>query len=179
MALGNEVMLGWRVKDFCKVFGIKMLTKHEWSEGEKSFEFKEAVETLLPKTAFDTAHKNALVKSGIAKNLRKPSEYPFNADDRYVEGDTSKGKRTFALLSMEVAGDEIELGDRYPDDFIVGISISGRYVPTYLDWRDPNGTLDTVSLDEMAKEIRIIRREIEKAEPRFKTAKFYVKMKFY
>jgi len=178
LAYGNEVIIGWRIKEFCKLFGLKMPTKKEWEE--EDFEFKEKVANMLSASKLANAHTTALVLVGIAKNLRKPSSYPWNDNsDRYVEGDTSKGVRIFSFISMEVVGDEPEIGDEYPDDFVVGIPISGRYVPTYLDWKDENGTLETISLDEMQGEIQTIRNEIEKVEPLFKTAKIYVKMRFY
>jgi hypothetical protein len=76
-------------------------------------------------------------------------------------------------------GDEGEIGDIYPDTFVVGVSISSRYVPTYLDWQDENGTLDTVCIEDQSRNIKIIKDELAKIEPRFKTAKLFVKLCFY
>ena len=173
MPSDNEVLLGWPLEEFCKVFGLRMPTAKERTDFDGWEAFETSVANLIPKDKLLKAQAKALVNSKIAKNLRK------SAEQDYLDGDTSMGVRTFAPLRLEIFGDEVELGDEYPDTFLVGISISGRYFPTYLDWRDPNGTLTNICLEEMQPEIQAIRGEIERLEPKFKTAKVYVKLKWY
>ena len=178
MAFGNEVILGWSVEEFCKVFGLKMPKNSDFEDGSDYQKFEEAVSNLIDESKLEQAHKAALIKSKIVTNLKKPTQYPYD-DGRHTEGTTKKGQRIFAHLSLEITGDEGELGDIYPDTFVVGISISSRYVPTYLDWQDENGTIDTICIDDQSKLIKIIKDELEKIEPKFKTAKLFVKLCFY
>ena len=178
MPSDNEIMLGWPLEEFCKLFNLKMPTLKEREDEDVWEAFERAVANLIAKDKLLLAQANALMKSKIAKNLRKPTEPPWNEGD-YIEGDTSKGTRTFASLGIEIIGDESEIGDEYPCDFLVGIAISGRYVPTYLDWRDPCGTMNNISFEAMQPEILVIRKEIERLEPRFKTAKTHVKLRWY
>lgn len=152
MPFDNEIILGWPLKEFCKRFGFKMPTPNERGDEDRWEAFEESVTNLISRDKLLSAQTNALVKSNIAKNLRKSTKYPWN-EGAYIEGDTSKGTRTFAPLGIEIIGDENEIGDEYPRDFLVGIAISGRYIPTYLDWRDPNGTINNISLEDMQLEI--------------------------
>jgi len=168
-----EIVLGWKLTEFCKLWKVNEPIGIEdyWDN------FQENVHKLIDGKKLLQVHINALKRANIITSYRMRTTDTYFTD--YIEGITSLGNRTFCPISLASYGDEDEIGDEYPDNFIVGISISGRYVPTYLDWKNEHGTLYSVSLEEMQPLIDIIKDEITKVEPLFKQAKTFIKMMWY
>jgi len=173
MAYGNEVILGFSLNQYCKLIGKKIPSINEF-ENDQYINDTSVLEKLLPQVSISNllqAQENALIKAGICKGGKW--------GDRYFNAKTPKGIREFAPLSLEIIGDTDEIGDEYPDDFVVGISISGRYFPTYLDWKDEHGTIETIGINDIGKLVSIIKDEIVKVIPMFKDSQLFIKMRHY
>jgi hypothetical protein len=100
-------------------------------------------------------------------------------DDRHVIAETPLGEREFARFTVELFYDWSEMNER-PEDTTFGIALSGRYFPTFLDWKDPSGTLWPVRLDQATlHQIAIARAAIEKRLPIFADAHLAVIERHY
>lgn len=57
----------------------------------------------------------------------------------HVTAETPAGRREFRVFSLELSGDTINVGDPWPDGYILGVTLATRYHPTWMDWRDERG----------------------------------------
>ena len=177
MAYGMEVVLGWprssfkEIQKYSKDFGVEQIpvTEKQWN---RLLEGEGASSIFHRHPDLETIHKNVL-----------DSVFPLSApataaSNRHLVKDTPLGKREFATFVFEMFLDE-EINDD-PDQAVFGISLSGRYYPTFLDWKDPSGSLDVLILDEDSMQmVETARRYIVEKFPIFQTAKVCVVMRHY
>lgn len=157
MAYGIELILGFPFE--------------KWGDIPKSFiKFEESVCAI---DLLHEAHKKACAEMGF----KFIGRWKTNPDyDVYV---TPLGDRITAPFRLEKHLDESEMCET-EKEAVIGISVSGRYFPTFLDWRDPHGTLYNIVFDdEMKKDMAIARKHIVEALPIMEKAVWIVKQKHY
>ncbi len=102
----------------------------------------------------------------------------------YIQAHTPQGPREFSPFGLALYGDEDEMGDVWPNDFVVGVKVSGRYFPTWLDWQDPHGGgqmaytcfVDDPAMREMMAEAKAA---ISHVVPEFEGGVWVIKMIHY
>ena len=179
MAYGTELWLGWGGGP------------ERWGNiaKELQLEFEEPLEELGPNSYLDIetwpedsaaalkeAHRLSLEAAGFTR-LSKPSVARRVVD--YPCYRTPVGEREFSPFAIDVLCDPGELGMELKDA-VLGVALSGRYFPTYLDWRDAHGTLDFCELNEATmKMIGYARLHIEHVLPVFKSANLVIVTQHY
>lgn len=102
-----------------------------------------------------------------------------NPKSRYVNVETPLGEREFASFTIELLLDPHEMGEDI-NCAVFGVSISGRYFPTFADWKSPHGTLYPLSFNEDIKKcMEISAKHISEEFPIFKEANWIVKEIWY
>lgn len=119
-----------------------------------------------------TAHHDACVVAGWTVH----EDDELYESDSQVAVDTDVGRREMYPFVLEVFYDPHEIGD-LPKHAKVGVAISGRYQPTFLDYQDENGTLMDVPID--LNLVMIARDAIAAHLPIFKDAKLMIVEKHY
>lgn len=126
----------------------------------------------LQNKALQEAHAAACAEMGW--ELIKPM------DHLYITYELPFGKQELAPFALEYCYDREEMGDD-EEDAVFGVAVTGRYRPTFVDWREPHGgsgnavVLDTRTLTEM----EIAKKHIVAALPEFADAVWIVKQKHY
>jgi hypothetical protein len=120
-------------------------------------------------TKLDSAFRLCLANAGFSV---------VSDTDRYIKVSTPKGQREMTGFSFEISYDPHEVGD--DDDTVTfGIHMSGRYFPTYVDWRDSSGGLWEVNLRDAMDMINFAQGTISSEFPVFLTAGVHLKDIFY
>lgn len=172
MATGIELVLGWKHKEAPYAeLGVEPfeLDDDETHPGnaEPSDKFAALGDVLVD------AHMNLLPKLVLAAGIE------YRAGDGLIEAMTPSGLREFNPLSFEFFYDPDEMGDD-EDTAVFGIAVTGRYVPTLLDWENENGTLSPLWLNnEMLLRMSIIKAELVKVIPTLEDAEFVVIERHY
>ena len=178
MAYGNEVVLGWGLNEYAHVgavLGVKLPRSaypDEWKEDVETGEIVSIQAELDGR--LDAAHLAALAGAGFTMSMAsRPSI------GRYTRAQTPCGTRSFRPFVFELFYDVGEMDDT-PETSTFGVALSGRYFPTFLDWKDEHGTLYPVRFDaEMNRLIQIARHHIEAEFPIFSTASIIVVGRHY
>ncbi len=169
MAYGSELMFGLQQPSW-KLLGLQLPTLEEgYVEPDyDKFEvaFKPFQKSLLK------AHHYALLELGFTKSKKlRRSSYPCYK--------TPLGLRKFSPWRLELYYDTQELGEK-PENATIAVAISGRYIPTFVDWQDECGTLWPVVFDSnMRKMMKIAKHFILKAVPFLQKAVWIVKEQHY
>ncbi len=167
MAYGNEVWLALvgedKILPALKTLGIDC-PPFPSRDGDDFDEWVEDLENNLMglplQEKLKQLHKESLAKLGFTD--LKPGRGLSNG---YLEGITPLGKREFEPFELRFHWDPHEMNEE-PEHALLGVALSGRYVPTYLDWRDPNGTLWPVIFnEEMLRDIHIVRFQLDHLIP--------------
>lgn len=169
MAISYEIVLGFTAKDFDNV--EKILGTNFRFDDERAYNryFEDNMEKLnIFCSDLDMSHIKTLKEIGFE---------PINEKEFVFE--TPLGVREFSPFRIETYFDATDIGDKY-EDIVIGVSLSGRYRPTLLDWPNKNGSLNTMVIDEKATSIiEIAKRNISEKIPIFKSAKIIVKLRYY
>jgi hypothetical protein len=178
MATGNEIWFGYTYPEYHEkapadaprvpwplpTDGSEDGHREEWID--QFDEFCKAVDPHL-KEAWLAAVKELGWPTPVPKR-GKGNEGYFTI---HVEG----GKRDFTAFSLyRQIGGEMEFD--FPD-VPIGVPLSSRYFPTFLDWRDPSGTLPNplvIWTPEMARMIDVATRHIVTAVPWLRAGKVMV-----
>lgn len=175
MAEGNELILGF--------VGPRAIEKAAKSLGLRvDFEMDEEQEGIGPTAEVEKfnqdlagAHHGVLVDGMDFKRL--PSKKKDQAWHRRYE--TPLGEREFAVFRLELHFDPGEMNED-PEDAVLGVAITGRYVPTCADWRDPNGAPWVFAFDkELTRVMDFCKKRITDTMRCFEDAIWTVKMKHY
>lgn len=179
MAQANEVWLGWLYPQYHEKAPADAPRmegwKPEWAAGlpetrqeradflEVNAEWKFAFDGWVKKTC-DRPLLNAWLDAVKAMGwTAKPAKKSLR-QGHVVE--TPAGKWEFSPFSLGAEyGGEMEF---FPPDMPIGVPLSSRYYPTFLDYRDPSGALPNplVVWDrETAKMIEVAARHIVAAVP--------------
>lgn len=119
-------------------------------------------------TAVAMSYRKALEAAGFTVLPSRGSE------DRHVLANTPQGKREFWAWAIELYRD---LDTR---EIFLGISLSGRYNPTFCDWKNENGTLNPIIFnDELRGMVEIAERLLTAAWPHLENASLMVLSKEY
>lgn len=169
MAYGSEVILGWRLEEFFKIQGLSV---EEGEDGDERELIGEKIQMLYPRDTLMQAQIDALKESGIC--IGSAQRVSSSGGIRYFKCQTPRGEREFSGWSVEIQGDDDEMGYEYPKDFLVGISISARYYPSYLDWEDEHGTLSVVCLDDIKSLVDIAKKHLAKIDPNFINSHIFI-----
>jgi hypothetical protein len=141
----------------------------------ENFDVHEIVEKLL------TPHQAVLLKAWeisceemgwklLEKAKKKKSFLPYM---------TPAGEREFSPWQLEFGYDPYNM-EETPDQAIIGVAVSGRYFPTFLDWKDAHGGIwNFVFGPKPVQELEIARRNIIKAIPVFEAADWIIREKHY
>lgn len=199
MAYGNEIVLGFLYEKWPIVeegLGFSMPRprpgdQYGFDEYEAGY-FDEMSEIQALSTYWDglsvpvedvvaAAHdscKTQLVKSwrdactGMGWQVKR-------SDKRYYKVSTSDGPRRMAAWGLKFYYDTSNLADT-PELGVIGIGISSRYYPTFLDWENPHGTIyNQVVGPRMPQEMTIARACIVENLPCFDKADFIVREVHY
>lgn len=178
MAYGNEVWLAYvgedKIRTVLASLGIKLPGLTVDREPGSWDAFEDALRNLPYHQALRKAHLCALGLLGFMV-----ADVQRNASPSYTAFDTPLGRREFAPFELEFSFDPDEMGEE-PKHAILGVPLSGRYTPTFLDWKNVDGTLHPVVFDtEMIRNIRIAREEILVAAPFMKAAPIIVIERHY
>jgi hypothetical protein len=205
MATGNELILGFLYEnsgDLLQAMGIQMLCLESPDSLEIGFNLPEHLsgknddevndwitENIvffntpdfrvwddLPilkeiNEALVKAHYEACLEMGwILKKVGKYPEYPVY--------ETPKGLREFSPFNLEVHFDHSEMGEK-PEHAVIGVSVSGRYFPTFVDWENKHGTIYNIICDPNQLIWQVAKKHICAVLPCFKNAQWIIKEKFY
>ncbi len=178
MAYGNEVMLAlrWEV--------VRELATGAWIDPHTVDEATFRDHVVLPlrrqlNPLLLEAHLQ-IIRTRFDPNARVTQARVI----QLIVAQTPQGPREFSPFTFECVGEQMELGDRWPDDYVCGVRLSGRYYPVWLDWEDPHGGgavvytcwIDDSGLRAMMEEARTA---IVARIPEFARAEYIVKMTFY
>ena len=182
MAYGNEMVLALRwekVQELAIRLGIKWLNPHTVDEMGFQEHVMIPLERQLDPLLLE-AHLQ-IIRARFDPNARiVRTQY----SSLHIVAQTPKGLREFPPFTFVCAGDQYELEDIWPDDYVCGVCLSGRYYPTWLDWESPHGGasvaytcwIDDPTLRAMMEEAKTA---IAARIPEFAHAEYVVKMMFY
>lgn len=158
MATGVEVVLGVRGQEAINKILVSMgKPEVDLNEGAWSYDWETDVGKL---PSLVDAHKACL--EAFFSNVRPGSDF---GTVNHFRADTPEGPRQFAFFWLELFYDPHEMGDT-PEFAVFGVALSGRYWPTYLDWRSKHGCIEHVTLDKQTMAmIDKAKEEITKALP--------------
>src|SRR5581483_4453491 len=163
MAYGTELVLGWPFLQWDKLTDVK-LPKYVAPRGMIALPWEPSVrggpadvdpEELDPdgdteaRTVRDVfepvldafepqlrqAHHAALLELGFTP--------PADINESYPRYETPAGEREFMPFRLEMFYDPGEMGDS-AEDAVIGVAISGRYFPTFADWKDAHGCMPMI-----------------------------------
>lgn len=144
----------------------------EWPTNEEMTtieEYTASYDELLARV-----HREALEAKGFTFSKdRKIGRYTWSIYR------TSLGPREFNPFSLALHLDRDEMGEG-PTSAVIGVSITGRYHPTFADWRNPHRTLYPIIFnDELTADMVGAKRYITYAVPWLEHGVWIVKEKFY
>jgi hypothetical protein len=117
------------------------------------------------------AHKNACKDAGFTFLGAQPH--------RYLNYATPLGTREMVPFELELYYDPDEIGDT-EETMAFGVSLSGRYFPTFLDWEDPSGALYHWVMDDVGlKMMKDAKARITEAIWAAADWHFIIQSKFY
>lgn len=197
MATGNELFIGFHgLRDVTTALATLGVTEVEF-EGLDANDEDGLVTAQLADLADPDATDNWLnwdlqdlildkldcSKTGtaVAMSYRKALEAAgftvlphTRADISYISAETPLGTRKFYAWSITLYRD---LDTR---EIFLGISLSGRYKPTFCDWKNENGTLNPIIFnDELRGMVEIAEGLLTAAWPHLKNASLMVLSKEY
>ena len=109
----------------------------------------------------------------------KMSGWTLVKDDvRLPEYMTPYGHRKVAPFDFGIYFDTDTMGET-PEDMTMGVALSGRYFPTFLDIENAHGTIYNFSLDKNKAQIDLAREEIVKELPFMKDAEVILREIYY
>lgn len=175
MPTSFEVHLGFTFPQFEmaeRALGIKIDLDDEDDEMDgEYFKFSSAKKQIEAMNKVNRAWRKSLTDAGLKIAGQDPEE---DDDSSRLLVKTPDGNRTMGSFTLELNYDPNEIGHE-PEDATIGISLSSRYFPTFLDYKDPHGTLTVLDLDLL----QIARNNIEAEFPIFKQANVLIVEKFY
>lgn len=85
----------------------------------------------------------------------------------------------FSPIRLRFHFDPDNLGEMV-EDGIIGIAISGRYTPTFLDWRNERGTMWNITFDkELLDMVELAKSHIVTVLPQFEKAHIIIRENHY
>ena len=85
-------------------------------------------------------------------------------DDKYPVYDTPWGLRETTPFHFDFVFDPYEMGEN-AEHMTLGVALSSRYFPTFIDMEDPNGGIGTVDLHMALAKAEIAKEELVKEFP--------------
>jgi len=168
MAYGSELILGFIGQEAIKATGLFMV---DWDRREVKFNHPVTLKhPEIVNQRLEVAHQLALEDMGFKQITKKNGS---------ISAITPLGEREFYPFKLELHFDPDEMGET-EDSAVVGVAISGRYFPTFADWKDEHGSLYLIVFDrEMKKCMEIAQKRISEELPIFANAVYIVKEKHY
>lgn len=147
-------------------------SEDNWIEYGLDDKIQEALQTTPIAQAVKACHTQALEDAGFQTQGNSGRLW-------YVKAVTPLGPREFSPWGIELFYDPGEMGHT-AKDIVLGVALSGRYVPTFLDWKDAHGTLEPVRFNsELNDMTAIARKRLEEAWPYLAQADLMVVSKHY
>jgi hypothetical protein len=171
MAYGAELVLGFKFQDFAKIAHLTSVDLQNYNF-EDEYDTKEQVSNDFMQyfDALKIAHLEALKTAGFPV-VSEPGSL--------LKAITEMGEREFVSFRLKWYFDPYEMDDSV-EDGIVGIALTGRYRPTFLDWKNKHGTISGLSINqELLEMVEIARTEIVKVIPVFADAELIIKENHY
>ena len=164
MAFGVELVLGFTFENFKDIHSLIKLELNEENQQEIIDAFEQYGSQLKK------AHYDTLIRYGFTD---------VEENNLGFKANTPLGKREFSSFDLQWFFDPYELGDTI-ETSIIGISLSGRYVPTYLDWKDPHGGISNIAINKtLIDMVEIAKSKIVKVIPEFEKAELIIREEFY
>lgn len=170
MATGNEVVLGFHSSRRKEILDI-LAEKYNVAYIERTYNAAYTSGSFIDLD--DTAKINKLLKLAWQDALRSANMVlQSDISKQHARVLTPAGIRDMIPFCLELLHDD---GDH--ENAILGVAVSGRYFPTFIDYQDKHGTLINVplNLDLMA----IAKESIITHIPEFKSAEWFVVQIFY
>lgn len=176
MAYGNEVMFGYRYHEFKELHSLMEVHFDEFDLEEDDDAYHDLCDLL--EGLFQRA--NEKIEELFPTILEEAGfKYLGKSTRSYYVAETPLGKREFSPIRLEFQFDPYELGERLQDS-VIGFALSGRYVPTFLDWKDPSGTLWNITFDqEFLSLVDCAKKHLLKEFPMFENAHIIVRENHY
>jgi hypothetical protein len=185
MAYGNELILGfnsakWPIAEKSLKFKMPKIAAADDVESADDDVFAdiaaaaiESVAQVVDKKLFK-AWKRACAAMGW-KDLGTWGKPPVSG----IKWQTPVGPREIIPWTFEFQLDQDEMGEK-PSDAIIGVPVSGRYWPTFVDWRNQHGTVwNLVVGPKEPIEMGIARSYIIEAVPAFADADWIIRERHY
>jgi hypothetical protein len=177
MATGNEVLLAYNGLDINEsnvpkeyLDQIKAIFKNA-SEEEPNMSASD--EIIVPNTVINGLIEKTHVCLGY-KNF-----HSLGSQNKLLKYSTPLGVRSFAPFKLELFFDLVNMGENEKSASF-GVALSGRYFPTFLDWRESSGTIYPVVFNaDLCYDIEMAKRQITKVLPWMTAADITVKEIFY
>lgn len=176
MGYGNEVVLGFRYKEFDKLKDILDINFSEFDIEEDDDAYGDLMD--ITNGLFETINKKL---ENIFPVILEEAGFKYLgiSTNKYFVAETPMGQRQFSPISLDFYFDPFELGEKL-EDSVIGFALSGRYVPTFLDWENPHGTLWNITFDnEFLNLIECAKKHLIKEFPMFKDANIIIREKHY
>ncbi len=177
MAEGIEVVLGWAYPDFVeasKVLEVKLpKSERDWNAVRKkgTYTWLHDNGTFKLNDRVEWARKEMLLSAGY--------RILDHQDNGHLLCSTPWGERRFSKMVVELFYDWNNMHEK-PEDTVFGVSLSGRYLPVFLDARSLHGAIYHFILNkDTQKMIAIAKRALSESVPGFKTAYPIVVQKHY
>lgn len=178
MANGIEVVLGWPFKEYAQAADLLRIKLPASDE-----EWDEVCDLGTEDWLHDHGKVDALNKA-VLKAQREMLDHSagftyVGESDHGIIYKTPWGDRDFRLMSFQLYYDWNEMGDK-PENTVVGVSISSRYRPVFLDADDPSGAIYHFILDrDMQAKVDLARACLVKHAPGFVTSNLIVVQQHY
>lgn len=181
MPTGTEIHFGFvgplAVWEAAKSLGCVVLN----GDDEEIVTYKDFLKSLKEDGVVDLDHhlSDQLARSYDRSLAKAGWTYEVDSDSydyRLVQ--SPWGPRRSGVWDLILQFDTLEIGDQI-DDISLGITLSSRYFPAFVDMKNQHGTLgNTISLEGNSL-IGIATDEIKKELPYFANATLYVREIFY
>lgn len=177
MANGSELHLGFvhGARGFAAIaaaLAIEIDGDPRAGDPAAALEIKPSADLDKIQRALSGAHDRALREIGFeitGRNLRL----------NHTLAETPLGPREFSAFYLGLHFDPNEMGEG-PEQAILSVGVTGRYWPTFADWRDTSGGLWPFAFDkDLRRAQRIARKHIIQAIPAFAKAIWIVKEMHY
>lgn len=174
MAYGNEVVLGFvgalKIRELLAQLGFEDPEPLAEDMDKWLSECCDDINMFLAQQDMQDSHRRTLELAGFA--------FVKALDHDSAQYATPAGPRRFTQFQVELFWDQDM--EPLPEQAVLGVSLSSRYVPTFLDWRDEHGTLYPIVFDdEMNTLIFLATEELTRVLPWMTDAKVIVLERHY
>lgn len=184
MPADNEIYFGLYLSeagDFLKSIGCPFTPQQVFTAmaGDEEFEDEptsDDIQEIFDRIDLRPAYEKAVIRAGW-KIEEQPDPFGYGYTQIHVISEYGDRRTGYFTLTTNI--DTCEIGTTFEDAFI-GVSVTSRYVPKFLDMSNEHGTLHGIKRDAKYKErMQIAKEEIIAALPGLKDGDYETVMIFY